>query len=76
MKNKEAYRAWKVSALNMILDAKAKENKGGSLNRGYCRYVKRFFFGDSDWHDLTCDTWKRRKEELELPMSWTQWYLG
>lgn len=71
-----AYRDWKVKALRFILDASHMENNGSKMNRSYCNYVKRFFFGDSHWHDLECETWKMRKANRELPMSWTQWYVG
>lgn len=73
---RKAYRDWKVRAAKMFLDAKAHENKGGKLNRGYCSYVKNFFFGDGEWCDFSCETWERRKAKLELPMSWTEWYVG
>ena len=73
---KRAYIDWKVKAIRMIMNAQHSENIGGKLNRGYCAYIKKFFFGDSEWHDLECDTWNSRKQNRELPMSWTEWYVG
>ena len=74
--DRKAYRNWKVQAANMFLDARKMENKGSKTNKAYCSYVKHFFFGDGNWCDFECETWKNRKSKLELPMSWTEWYVG
>lgn len=61
-------KSWKVLAL-VYLNCYSRDNKSECRqDREYAGYIKRFFFGDADFFDLECETWKTRQDARELPM--------